>query len=150
MSARGWCPVRKSGDGLTPADGASGRFDWTGFLPFEKQPQSFNPAAGFLFNANNAVTPVSEEASFGRDWEEPFRARRIQQFLDRPEKQDLDASAAMQMDHLSLAMLALKPLMASIKPSGDQARQALALVAAWDGNTEAERPEPADRRDISL
>ena len=96
------------------------------------------------------MTPVSEEAIFGRDWEEPFRARRIQQFLDRPEKQDLDASAAMQMDHLSLAMQSLKPLMATIKPSDDQARQALALVAAWDGDTEAERPEPADRRDLSL
>jgi penicillin amidase len=49
----------------------------------------------------------------------------------------------MQRDHLSLAMAALKPLMASIKPSDDQARQALALVAAWDGDTEAERAEPA-------
>jgi len=135
--------VRKSGDGLTPADGASGQYDWTGYLPFEKEPQAFNPPAGFLFNANNAVTPVSEEATFGRDWEEPFRARRIQQFLDRPAKQDLDASAAMQSDHLSLAMLALKPLMASIQPANERARQALALVAAWDGTAEAGRPEPA-------
>ncbi len=139
----GLVPVRKSGDGLTPADGASGQYDWTAFLPFEKEPQAFNPAAGFLFNANNAVTPVSEEATFGRDWEEPFRARRIQQFLDRPEKQDLDASVGMQSDHLSLAMLALKPLMASIKPASERARQALALVAAWDATTSAERPEPA-------
>jgi penicillin amidase len=138
----GLVPVRKGGDGLTPADGASGKFDWTGFVPFEKEPQAFNPAAGFLFNANNAVTPTSEEATFGRDWEEPWRARRIQQLLDRPQKQDLDASAAMQMDHLSLAMLALKPLMASIKPSDDRARRALALVAAWDGVTDAGRAEP--------
>jgi penicillin amidase len=139
----GLVPVRKAGDGLSPVDGASGRFDWTGYLPFEKEPQAFNPEAGFLFNANNAVTPVSEEGVFGRDWEEPWRARRIQQFLDSPVKQDLDASAAMQKDHLSLAMLALKPLMASIKPASDRARQALALVAAWDGRTQADAPAPA-------
>ena len=138
----GLVPIRKSGDGLTPADGASGEFDWTGFVPFEQQPQAFNPATGFLFNANNAVTPVAEEATFGRDWEEPWRARRIQQLLDRPEKHDLDVSAAMQTDHLSLAMLALKPLMATVKPSDERARQALALVAAWDGVTEATRAEP--------
>ncbi len=138
----GLVPVRKAGDGLTPVDGASGKFDWTGFLPFEKEPQALNPAAGFLFNANNAVTPVSEEATFGRDWEEPWRARRIQQLLDRPEKQDLAASEAMQMDHLSLAMQTLKPLMASIKPANEQERRALALVAAWNGATDAGRPEP--------
>ena len=138
----GLVPVRKSGDGLTPADGASGQFDWTGYVPFEQQPQAFNPAVGFLFNANNAVTPTSQEATFGRDWEEPWRGRRLQQWLDRPEKHDLDISAAMQMDHLSLAMLALKPLMATIKPTDERARQALALVAEWDGVTDAARPEP--------
>ncbi len=139
----GLVPIRKSGDGLTPADGASGQFDWTGYLPFERLPQAFNPEAGFLFNANNAVIPVSEELTFGRDWEEPWRARRIQQWLDRPAKQDLDASAAMQGDHLSLAMLTLKPAMASIKPAGERARQALALVAAWDGAADADLPAPA-------
>jgi penicillin amidase len=138
----GLIPVRKAGDGLTPADGASGAFDWTGYLPFEQWPQAYNPAAGFVFNANNAVTPLSEEAAYGRDWEEPWRARRIQALLDRPEKHDLDASAAMQLDHISPPMLALKPLMATIKPSDARAKAALALVAAWDGDTRADRAEP--------
>jgi len=138
----GLVPVRKAGDGLTPVDGASGAYDWTGYLPFEQWPQAFNPAAGLVFNANNAVTPASEEAAYGRDWEEPWRARRIQALLDRPEKQDLDASAAMQMDHVSPPMLALKPLMATIKPADERARAALALVAAWDGDTDGARPEP--------
>jgi len=138
----GLIPTRKSGDGLTPSDGASGDFDWTGVLPFERLPQAFNPKAGFVFNANNALTPASEELTYGRDWEEPWRARRIQQWLDRPQKHDLDASAAMQTDHLSLALIAAKPLMASIKPSDERARQALSLVAGWDGVTEADRAEP--------
>ena len=138
----GLVPTRKSGDGLTPADGASGQYDWTGFVPFEQMPQAFNPPAGYLFNANNAVIPPDKEATFGRDWEEPFRAKRIQQWLDRPEKQDLDTSRAMQTDHVSLALLAIKPIMAGIKLSDERARQALALVAAWDGDTDATRAEP--------
>jgi penicillin amidase len=48
----------------------------------------------------------------------------------------------MQTDHVSLALIAAKPLMASIKPSDDRARQALALVAAWDGTTDAGRAAP--------
>ena len=138
----GLVPLRKAGDGLTPADGASGQSDWTGFVPFERLPQAFNPPAGILFNANNALTPASQETAFGRDWEEPWRARRIQQWLDRADKQDLDASAAMQSDHLSLALIAAKPLLASIKPSDDRAKQALALVAGWDGVTDAAQSAP--------
>ena len=146
----GLVPVRKSGDGLTPADGASGQFDWTGYLPFEKWPQVFNPAAGFVFNANNAVTPASQEASYGRDWEEPWRARRLQALLDRPEKQTLDASAAMQMDHVSPPMLALKPLMADHQTGGRAG-----AGGAGEGRRMGRRHargagRAADRRDLPL
>src|SRR5262249_45466375 len=45
-------------------------------------------------------------------------------------------------DHLSLALVAIKPLLASVKPSDERARQAQALVAGWDGVTDANRAEP--------
>ena len=34
----GLVPMRKSGDGLAPVDGASGAFDWTGMIPFDQLP----------------------------------------------------------------------------------------------------------------
>ena len=34
----GLVPMRKSGDGLAPVDGASGAFDWTGTIPFDQLP----------------------------------------------------------------------------------------------------------------
>ncbi len=39
----GLVPLRKSGDGSTPVDGASGAFDWTGTIPFDQWPQLHNP-----------------------------------------------------------------------------------------------------------
>ena len=78
----GLVPLRKSGDGLVPVDGSSSAFDWTGSIPFEQWPQLHNPETGFAFNANNADFPNDHEPSFGQDWEENFRARRIQQFFD--------------------------------------------------------------------
>src|SRR3984885_8876086 len=98
----GLVPLRKSGDGSTPVDGASGAFDWTGTIPFDQWPQLHNPETGFAFNANNANFPDDHKPSFGQDWEENFRARRIQQFFDAIGKHSLDTSAAMQADHLSL------------------------------------------------
>ena len=68
----GLVPLRKSGDGLMPTDGASGATDWIGFVPFEQLPQLHNPPVGFVFNANNANVPPDHEPMFGRDWEENF------------------------------------------------------------------------------
>ncbi|HME83858.1 MAG TPA: penicillin acylase family protein [Roseiarcus sp.] len=138
----GLVPLRKSGDGLAPVDGASGDFDWIGTVPFEQLPQLHNPEIGFAFNANNANVPNNHQPTFGLDWEEDFRARRIQQFMDTIDKHSLDTSAAMQADHLSLAAKALQPLIATIAPSDERARQAQALLASWDGVMDKDRVEP--------
>ena len=138
----GLVPLRKAGDGLAPVDGASGANDWVGTVPFEALPQLHNPNAGFAFNANNANVADDHEPTFGRDWEEAFRARRIQEFMDTIDKHSLDTSAAMQGDRLSLAAKALKPFVARIAPSDERARQAQALLAAWDGVMDQNRPEP--------
>ncbi len=36
-------PIRKNGDGRFPVPGWTGEYDWTGFIPFDQLPYSFNP-----------------------------------------------------------------------------------------------------------
>jgi penicillin G amidase len=138
----GLVPLRKSGDGLAPVDGASGASDWVGTIPFEDLPQLHNPEIGFAFNANNANVSDDHQPTFGQDWEEAFRARRIQQFFDTTDKHSLDTSAAMQADRLSLAAKDLQPFIAMIAPSGERARQAQAMLAGWNGVMDKDRAEP--------
>jgi penicillin G amidase len=135
-------PVRKSGDGLAPANGATGANDWTGWVPFDQLPQVHNPQAGFAFNANNPLVGPDKEMVFGRDWDEPFRARRLQQFFNQIDKHSLETSAQMQADHLSLDAVEFLPLLKAIKPGDERARQALALLSAWDAVFDKDRPEP--------
>ncbi len=138
----GLVPLRKSGLGLVPVDGASGEFDWTGAIPFEQWPQLHNPEAGFAFNANNANFPEDHTPSFGQDYEETFRARRIQQFFDAADKHSLVTSAAMQADHLSLDVREMQPFIAMIAPSDDRARKAQAMLLGWNAIMDKDRPEP--------
>jgi penicillin G amidase len=138
----GLVPLRKSGDGLTPADGASGAFDWTGMIPFDQLPELHNPEIGFAFNANNANVSDDHQPPFGQDWEENFRARRIQELFDTIDKHSLETSAAMQADHLSLAAKDLQPFIARIKPADERARQAQALLMSWDAVMDKDRVEP--------
>ena len=138
----GLVPARKSGDGSLPVDGASGAFDWAGMIPFDQMPQLYNPAIGFAFNANNADFPPDHQPSFGFDYEETFRARRIQQFFDTISKHSVETSAAMQADHLSLDVKEMQPFIATIAPSTDWAREAQAKLMKWDGVMAKDRPEP--------
>jgi penicillin G amidase len=138
----GSVPMRKSGDGLAPTDGASGATDWVGWVPFEQLPQLHNPPIGFIFNANNANVGEDRRLIFGQDFEEPFRARRIQQFFDTIDKHTLETSATMQADRTSLAALAMLPILKEIAPTDERARQALALLAGWNGVMDKDRAEP--------
>jgi penicillin G amidase len=138
----GLVPLRKSGEGLALVDGASGAFDWNGTIPLDQWPQLHNPETGFAFNANNADFPDDHEPSFGQDWEENFRARRIQQFFDAIDKHSLDTSAAMQADHLSLDVRELQPFIATIAPSDERARKAQGMLLSWNGVMDKDRAEP--------
>jgi hypothetical protein len=41
-------PERRSGHGLHPTAGSSGEADWSGYVPFDRMPQPFNPGKGYI------------------------------------------------------------------------------------------------------
>jgi acyl-homoserine lactone acylase PvdQ len=50
-------PVRKNWDGLLPVPGKDSKYEWAGYVPFDKLPKSLNGAAGFCNSSNNDVVP---------------------------------------------------------------------------------------------
>jgi penicillin amidase len=135
-------PVRKSGDGRYPADGASGAEDWTGTVPFEGWPQLFNPAAGAIVNANNAVVDMDYPYWFGRDQTAAYRAMRIIERIAAKPKHDVASMASIQMDIQAAHARDLTPFLLKLKPETELERQALGLMKAWDFTASRDRPEP--------
>ena len=143
LIAPGLIPVRKSGDGLAPSQRRDGRRRLDRLPAVRATAADFTTLqAGFVFNANNALVAQDQEAKVGADWDEPFRARRLQQFFDQIDKHSLETSAMMQADHVSLAARDFQPLLKTIQPTDERARQALALLAAWDGVMDKDKAEP--------
>ena len=140
--APGLVPVRRKGEGLVPADGASGDYDWQGAIPFDEEPQIHNPPAGFIFNANNEIAAPGGGHFLGVDWEEPYRSERLQQFFDSIPRHTLDTSAMMQADHLSLAARQLLPYLLRLKPADQEQAEVLDHLRQWDGVMDKTRPEP--------
>jgi penicillin G amidase len=79
--APGRIPLRASGDGSRPADGWSGEAEWTGWVPFEQLPHTFDPPEHFLVTANHRPEPPSYAYNLGLEWTEPYRAQRITDLL---------------------------------------------------------------------
>ena len=131
--APGRIPVRKTGNGFMPAPGWTGSHDWTGFVPFDELPRVFNPARGVIVNANNRITAPGYRHFISREWEAPFRAQRIEDMLGASQKHSAQDFAAMQADTLSLAARELVPVLLRTEPANARARQAVDMLAAWDG-----------------
>jgi penicillin G amidase len=80
-------PVRKKGHGEVPVPGDTDDYEWTGYIPFDKLPQSWNPDSGLIVTANARVTGPDYKQYLTDNWEEPYRTARIYDLLH--DKHDL-------------------------------------------------------------
>lgn len=140
----GRIPVRQPGAGDVPVEGWSGAHDWQGFLPFEGQPQAFNPPSGVLINANNRPAPADWPYPITGAWDAGFRAARIADVLAADVPQTPAASSMLQTDSVSLMARRLLPAMLAGLPAQQAAtgRRAVELLRAWQGEMRADAPQP--------
>ena len=131
--APGRIPMRAHGDGSMPADGWTGETEWTGWVPFDELPHTFDPPEHFIVTANNRPAPPAYPHFLGGEWTDPYRAQRIVDLLGRKPKLTPDDFAAIQADTFSLHAQSLLPLLlVRVKAQSKADEQALALLRTWD------------------
>lgn len=132
-------PVRAGWDGLMPVPG-DGRYEWQGFLGDGGLPTVKNPAAGFFATANAMNIPAEPDyprtrRQLGFEWADSSRTDRIHEVLKALPRSTLRDSMALQVDSVSpQARRGVALLRGLSSPDADVAR-ALALLAAWNGDT---------------
>ena len=142
MVAPARVPIRGRRNGDMPAPGWTGEYDWNGFIPFDDLPQSFNPPAGRLVNANHPTVTESYPYHLGHGGTPGYRARRIHDLLDATARHAPETFAAMQSDRVSMMARDLAPLMTHIKPKRERARRAVEAIARWNGEMDRSLSEP--------
>jgi penicillin G amidase len=132
--APGRIPVRAHGDGSRPADGWSGEAEWTGWVPFDELPHTFDPPDHFIVTANNRPAPATYPYLLGLEWPQPYRAQRITDLIrGAGRKLTVDDFARFQADTYSLHAKALLPLLlAHAHPSDPADRQAIDVLRRWN------------------
>jgi penicillin amidase len=126
-------PVRKKGDGLLPVPGASGEYEWQGWLDVQQLPQSFDPAAHFLATANHNILPPGYPHFLAREWGVDFRYRRLKGLLESKPRFTLDDFQKMQHDEVTLPGRRLARLAGKLDLPDARLRALLREVAEWDG-----------------
>jgi len=162
----GLAPWRKNWTGLLPVPG-NGQYEWSGFLPNEQLPHSFNPAAGFVASANQRMTPTDFPYAVGFEWADPVRFQRITQILEDAKARGAKLQVAdmqnLQTDIVSLLARDLQGLLRGMaagapdapdapdKPHAPDAvatdasaqRAAVRMMLDWDGALRADSPNAA-------
>ena len=138
----GRLPARK-GDGQMPVPGWTGEYDWTGVLPGEANPSIADPSAGVVINANDRPTQDPEGVGYKGEWDPGFRATYIAQRLASAARADLAAMRSLQTDFTSLPVARFRDAILAASPTTQAARDAQALVRAWDGTLAADSPAAA-------
>ena len=153
MVVAGHIPLRSSASlslGRVPSAGAHGANDWEGITPFEQNPRVIRPAASAVANANNRTSdePYPNHVSF--NWERPYRIERLFKELAVREFHSRDGFVALQNDAVSEMARSVLPLIAQdlwwregTPAIGDDIRrEALELLAGWNGEMDQHGPEP--------
>ena len=138
--AVGRVPMRPAGlQGSTIQENApaDSKYEWQGYIPFEKMPSSFDPPSGFLATANSRVTSDSFPGPLTLEWADPYRAQRVYKALQGRDKLTAKDMLTVQTDIYSEVDQEIGHRLAyAIDHTGgadDRLRKAADLMRSWDG-----------------
>jgi penicillin amidase len=141
--AAGVVPIRKSGDGSVPYDGATDAGEWTSYIPISKLPTLFDPPSGIIVTANQRIIGTDYPYFLTHSWAQPYRARRILDMLSEKPKLNADDFRRILGDVYAIAGVsftqeAVKLLRPKLTPADEKLRATLDAFEKWDGRVNAE------------
>jgi penicillin G amidase len=141
--AAGVVPIRKSGDGNVPYDGATDAGEWTSYIPIAKLPTLYDPPSGIIVTANQRIVGTDYPYFLTHSWAQPYRARRIYDLLTEKPKLSADDFRRVLGDVYAIAGVsftreAVKLLRPKLTPADEKLRATLDAFEKWDGRANAE------------
>lgn len=137
----GRIPIRKTGSGAVPYNGATDEGAWTGFIPFNELPFLYNPPEGFIVTANQRTVGTNYKyvEIMSRDAATPWRARRIYDLLKTDEKITIEKVRDVQHDIFNIPFDMFAKEIVKLNAASDET---LALLKNWDGKMRADSKTP--------
>jgi len=130
----GWIPIRNEGhDGSLPVPGWTDDYQWQGYIPFDALPRTFNPKAGFIATANNAIIGPEYPHLITTDFDRGYRARRITDMIaNAPAPITVDYIKQIHGDNKDLSAEFLIPALIQVDLGDSHLDDVLSLLKDWD------------------
>lgn len=144
----GLIPVRESGDGSVPYDGAKDEGEWKGYIPHAELPHVFDPPSGIIVTANSRVVGHDYAHFLTHVWAPPTRARRIYDLLAAKQKLTAEDFRAVQGDAYTISgatfarEVAKVAREAGLDAKDEKWRETIRLFESWDGQLDADARAP--------
>jgi penicillin amidase len=139
-------PVRKGFDGAVPLDGASGRFEWDGYIPFGELPSVYNPPSGIIISANENPFLENYARTVSGNFAAPYRHNQIARRLESKQGWRAEEMLSIQTDvYSALARLLAQELAAAHNRQAARwagLQQSVDMLRQWDGQMRTGHPEP--------
>jgi len=133
----GLVPIRKKGIGAMPAPGASGEYDWSGFIPLMEHPHAIDPERGWMATANNQVVERQYYPYvFATNYSPGWRAWRIEELIEELAPIDVSDMRRIQNDvYVKSADVFVPLILAAVEEKGasnDRVEEAARLLSRWN------------------
>ncbi len=144
--------ARHQTQGRIPAPGWLPQNRWQGSLGYRSNPEFTDPEGGILGNTNNKITDRPFPFHVSHEWDDTQRVQRWQRLMQTREVHTRESFIEAQLDTVSITARTLLPLVArDLWFTGEAAeagtverrrRDALDLLAGWNGEMNEHLPEP--------
>jgi penicillin G amidase len=132
----GKLPIRTVKSAMVPFSGNTSQFEWKGYVPLDKMPQSFDPPEGYIATANNKIIDDSYPYYIASNWEPPWRAERINEVLKNQDKFSVEDMQHLQLDLVSVQARQLVPVILkafdSVDVRNEDVKMALTYFRTWN------------------
>lgn len=142
--AAGRMPVRRNFAGDVPVDGASGEYEWEGFIPFDRLPSVLNPSGGLIVSANQNPFPPGYPFPVNGGFSSPHRARQAEALLRARQGWRAADMLVVQKDVYSSFehFLAHRIVAAADRVRAPGLEEAVSLLRGWNGQMEKDLAAP--------
>ena len=130
----GRVPVRARGQGLVPAPGWTGEYEWIGEVPFEEMPHALNPVEGYVVSCNHRIVPDDYPHYLGSVWMNGYRARRLINLFEEKGKLSPQDCRTFHVDFYCIPGLELAAQFSDLAATEPKLQAALERLQTWDGH----------------
>jgi penicillin amidase len=135
-------PIRSEGDGALPHVVKDDRDHWIGFVPFDENPNRYNPERGWLGTCNHYTVTRDYPHYYSSRVSTSYRYERLSQLLNTPGIKSPSDNWQYQRDTLNVLAKRITPIMVEALLLHEETRALGRILSAWNFHEDPDKVGP--------